>query len=241
MPYILIDNPDWEKAAGGWGGLERIEFDFENPEEFNTTQQFEEDEGIWIEFNVTTKIVNRGPNTIRLSIEYREGDNQHLFVDYGYGEDDLIWGTHVLTLKRGENSGSSVWNGEEGPGWMIEQIKGSHRKVTTTKLQRDQAKFRKILLAEDKRCAASGESCPTVLEAAHIVPVKCGGQEVLSNGILLRADLHRLYDADPPEFRICPDTGKVSSTIDYGGLDFEHRKIPDNVLRRIRCALKARY
>ena len=240
MPYVLIDNPDWEEAAGGWGGLERIEFDFENPEEFNTTLQFEEDEGTWIEFNVTTKIGNRGPNTIRLSIEYRESDNQHLFVDCGYGEDDFIWGTHILTLERGVNSGSSVWNGEEGPGWMIEQIKGSRRKVTTTKLQRDQAKFRKILMAKDKRCAASGESCPTVLEAAHIVPVKCGGQEVLSNGILLRADLHRLYDADPPELQICPDTGKVLSTIDYDGFDFENRKVPDNVLRRIHDALKAR-
>ena len=240
MPFILIDNPDWERAAGGWGGLERIEFDFENPEEFSTTQQFKEDEGAWIRFSVTTKIKSRAPNSIRLSIKYCEGDNQHLFEDYGYQQNDFIWGKHVLALKRGENFGSSVWNDEEGPGWTVERIKGSHRKVTTTKLQRDQARFRRMLLAEDKHCAVSGESCSTVLEAAHIVPVKWGGQEVLSNGILLRADLHRLYDAQPPEFRICPDTGKVSNTIDYSGLNFENRRIPNSVLRRVRHALKVR-
>jgi putative restriction endonuclease len=33
-----------------------------------------------------------------------------------------------------------------------------------------------------------------VLEAAHIVPYAAGGQHELSNGILLRSDLHRLFD-----------------------------------------------
>ena len=47
------------------------------------------------------------------------------------------------------------------------------------------------------------------------MPVKDGGNEVLSIGILLRADLHRLYDADPPEFTIYPDTGDVSTSNDY--------------------------
>ena len=32
------------------------------------------------------------------------------------------------------------------------------------------------------------------LEAAHIIPSKSGGAEVVENGILLRADLHKLYD-----------------------------------------------
>ena len=91
-----------------------------------------------------------------------------------------------------------------GPGWKNEQIKvtGNRRKVTTEQFQRDQEKFRKLLLAKDQCCAVTDEKFPVVLEAAHIVSVKDGGQDVLSNGILLRADLHRLYDANPPGFRI---------------------------------------
>jgi putative restriction endonuclease len=32
------------------------------------------------------------------------------------------------------------------------------------------------------------------LEAAHIKPYAAGGQHLVSNGLLLRRDLHRLYD-----------------------------------------------
>lgn len=240
MPYILVDNPDWEKAAGGWGGLERIEFDFENPEEFNCTQQFDERLGKWIIFNVIVNLEKRGADEIKLSITYNEDDNRHLFENGDYTKDDFVWATHVLRLIRGDSFGSSIWDGEEGPGWKSEQIRGSRRKVTTTKLQRDQARFRAMLFSVDECCAVSGESCPTVLEAAHIVSVKDGGNEVLSNGILLRADLHRLYDADPPEFTIYPDTGDVSTSNDYGGFDFRNRVISESILFRIRDALRAR-
>ncbi len=240
MSYILIDNPDWEEAAGGWGGLERIEFDFENPEEFNITQQFGNQQRKWYTYNVIAKMRWSRVNSLELSITYRREDNQHLFENSEFGDDDFICGTHILTLIRGKTTGSSVWHGEEGPGWKSEQVKGEPRKVTTTRLQRNQTVFRRMLIAKDKCCAVSAESCPTVLEAAHIVPVKCGGQEVLSNGILLRADLHRLYDAEPPVFKICPDNGEVSTTLAYGGLDFENRKVPDSVLPRVRDALRAR-
>ena len=240
MPYILVDNPDWEKAAGGWGGLERIEFDFENPEEFNCTQQFDERLGKWIIFNVIVNLEKRGADEIKLSITYNEDDNRHLFENGDYTKDDFVWATHVLRLIRGDSFGSSIWDGEEGPGWKSEQIRGSRRKVATTKLQRDQARFRAMLFSVDECCAVSGESCPTVLEAAHIVSVKDGGNEVLSNGILLRANLHRLYDADPPEFTIYPDTGDVSTSNDYGGFDFRNRVISESILFRIRDALRAR-
>ncbi len=46
----------------------------------------------------------------------------------------------------------------------------------------------------DRRCAATGEKALPVLEAAHIRPVAEGGQHRVDNGLLLRSDLHRLYD-----------------------------------------------
>ena len=44
------------------------------------------------------------------------------------------------------------------------------------------------------RCAITGERTRPVLEAAHIRPYAAGGPHELSNGILLRSDLHRLLD-----------------------------------------------
>lgn len=43
-------------------------------------------------------------------------------------------------------------------------------------------------------CAVTHEHSSPVLEAAHILPYSRGGQHRVDNGILLRRDLHRLFD-----------------------------------------------
>lgn len=61
--------------------------------------------------------------------------------------------------------------------------------------RRGQAKFRRSLIAAYKaRCAIT--DCPVVelLEAAHITPYLGPDTNSISNGLLLRADLHTLWD-----------------------------------------------
>jgi putative restriction endonuclease len=48
--------------------------------------------------------------------------------------------------------------------------------------------------AYEKRCAVSGERTYPVLEAAHILPVSRGGVHRVDNGLLLRSDIHKLFD-----------------------------------------------
>jgi putative restriction endonuclease len=48
--------------------------------------------------------------------------------------------------------------------------------------------------AYGRACAATGEHSLPVLEAAHIKPYAADGPHEVSNGILLRSDLHRLFD-----------------------------------------------
>jgi putative restriction endonuclease len=43
-------------------------------------------------------------------------------------------------------------------------------------------------------CAVTGEHSRPVVEAAHIIPYGRGGEHRVDNGILLRSDLHKLYD-----------------------------------------------
>jgi putative restriction endonuclease len=45
-----------------------------------------------------------------------------------------------------------------------------------------------------RRCAVSGERTLPALEAAHIMPYAKKGPHRINNGLLLRADLHRLFD-----------------------------------------------
>jgi putative restriction endonuclease len=48
--------------------------------------------------------------------------------------------------------------------------------------------------AYSRRCAISGERTLPVLDAAHIVPYSANGQHSVDNGLLLRKDLHALFD-----------------------------------------------
>jgi putative restriction endonuclease len=48
--------------------------------------------------------------------------------------------------------------------------------------------------AYGRACAVTHEHSLPVLEAAHILPYAQGGIHDLSNGLLLRSDLHRLFD-----------------------------------------------
>lgn len=59
----------------------------------------------------------------------------------------------------------------------------------------------------DRRCAISGERTLPVLDAAHIRPYALVQRHEVSNGLLLRSDLHRLFDegyvtVDPTDRRV---------------------------------------
>jgi hypothetical protein len=58
-----------------------------------------------------------------------------------------------------------------------------------------QAAFRQRLLdAYGRQCAVTGESAEEVLEAAHIEPYMGRHSNLVTNGLILRADLHTLFD-----------------------------------------------
>ena len=46
----------------------------------------------------------------------------------------------------------------------------------------------------ERKCAVTGEHTLPVLQAAHIKPVSQGGEHLVNNGLLLRSDVHTLFD-----------------------------------------------
>ena len=52
----------------------------------------------------------------------------------------------------------------------------------------------RVLDAYERACAVTGEHSLPVLDAAHIMPYSNGGAHAIYNGIVLRSDLHRLFD-----------------------------------------------
>ena len=70
-----------------------------------------------------------------------------------------------------------------------------------------------------RRCAVSGEKTLPILDAAHIRPYSSGGEHELSNGLLLRTDIHRLFDlgyvtiSDDNRFEV---SGRLKEDFDNG-------------------------
>jgi putative restriction endonuclease len=67
-----------------------------------------------------------------------------------------------------------------------------------------QGTFRIAVTGAYGACAVSGEHSLPALEATHVRSYALGGEHALANGMLLRADIHCLYD-----------TGYVTVTPDY--------------------------
>jgi hypothetical protein len=58
-----------------------------------------------------------------------------------------------------------------------------------------QPQFRaKLMRAYNNKCAVTGCAVDDVLQAAHIRPVRKSGSHTCTNGLLLRADIHNLFD-----------------------------------------------
>ncbi|MGH9428309.1 MAG: HNH endonuclease [Terriglobia bacterium] len=65
-----------------------------------------------------------------------------------------------------------------------------------TRARLGQGAFRVLVTdAYARRCAITGERTLPALEAAHIQPFAKSGPNVTANGLLLRSDLHKLFDS----------------------------------------------
>ena len=73
---------------------------------------------------------------------------------------------------------------------LVDQIQFEARRT-----RQGQGIFRKgLLVLYESKCALSGYTPNAVIDAAHIVPYAEGQDHDLGNGLLLRADLHNLFD-----------------------------------------------
>jgi predicted restriction endonuclease len=88
------------------------------------------------------------------------------------------------------------------------EIDGRRRALAAIVRRQGQPEFRKRLIQlYSGRCAISGCDAIQTLEAAHIVPYNGPGTNHPANGLLLRADLHVLFDlgliaVDPSTFTV---------------------------------------
>lgn len=86
---------------------------------------------------------------------------------------------------------------DEGKSQLIlEEPDAIYGKSVLTKVRLGQGAFRILVTdAYNRKCAISGERTLPVLESAHIKPYAKSGPHFISNALLLRSDLHKLFDS----------------------------------------------
>jgi putative restriction endonuclease len=124
------------------------------------------------------------------------------------------WSSNIVRGKMYESSqpdGAAIWshvqshftaqrptittNDAEIVGIGVKEELPKYGSEILTRPRIGQGAFRLTLTdAYRKRCALTGESTLPVLEAAHIVPYANEGTHDVRNGLLLRADFHKLFD-----------------------------------------------
>jgi len=122
--------------------------------------------------------------------------------DLREGEGRRLWEMVVERL-HAQPSASSL--GREGPPQI--ELPGGYADPVLQRRRMGQGTFR-VLVTDvyRRRCAITEERALPALEAAHIRPFSEVREHSLSNGILLRSDVHRLFDAGyvtvTPEHRV---------------------------------------
>lgn len=108
---------------------------------------------------------------------------QGKWYDSEGGEGARIWTSVQLALARQSTSSHRIAEERYGKPLMIQPRLG-------------QGGFRLLVTdAYERRCAITGERTLPVLDAAHIKPYSLSGEHRVDNGLLLRKDLHALFDA----------------------------------------------
>src|SRR5271165_5778914 len=170
-------------------------------------------------------------------------------------DNEVLWGRSEIAWKPRLRTGTAVWFDDDGTTFKAPiDVLGGEAPVTDefrdvsvivkVKYRPGQQALRNQLLCLDGCCVISGERQPAALEAAHVVPVKAGGREVIGNAILLRADLHRLFDAAQFWFQPAADRAVVmpSERLSQSYRDLLGGKgLTGKTLERVRQSLVLRF
>ncbi len=102
-----------------------------------------------------------------------------------------IWSDVQTRLERYQQGGEL----KESDRFAIDEPIPEGYSQSLQKVRLGQGSFRVMVTdAYDRRCSITGEKTLPTLEASHIKPYSRSGPHQVQNGILLRSDIHRLFD-----------------------------------------------
>jgi len=200
----------------------------------------ESDDSIWVQYIVRSEVQPQKDSGYVIQIHY------DLELNPALQDMDISWGRADIYISADAESGEVIWYEDEAEvdrsPWNRTDtfLTSSKTRRVKTEIQRDrQSQLRKELLSHEKSCCLTGESTLETLDVAHIIPVSENGADTMSNVLLLRTDLHRLYDRGV--FIITPE-GKADIRMEDGLSDtykeiLSNVSLEETVLKRVKSAL----
>lgn len=189
-------------------------------------------------------ILDHHQRGLELLVFYRKEKYEHPFAGFRY-EGIFTYHSHTSSAPTSFVLNRSQAATDKALSYTIEQVLDNEgefnpndlkdartRVLSSIVRRRGQPQFRKQLLeAYQGRCAVTACPLQQVLEAAHIHPYLGAETNVVSNGLLLRADLHTLFDlglwwVNPVNLRI-----EISEALlggEYGSIEGRSLALPKN-------------
>ncbi len=239
---------------------EFIDFDLDNltgngVEAVNQTKEWWRERNIFVHWNVECRLEQFvGGHQIVVTYERDGQEDEHVIrlleeEDYRcYSGECRIFVTQDPCTNRVISPGQLEWEPEhpdQGISELQWRIIDGQRPMQDQVQREREWRLRGEILDEDGKCVISKERTPGVLDAAHVIPVAEGGEDSIKNAIILRTDIHRLYDRGM--FFINPKDGKISKSRMSMHLSREYKKLlrnaklPERTLNRVQEALQERW
>jgi putative restriction endonuclease len=229
---------------------ESLILDVDSPPEigqkFSTSETWHEDDNLLVTYTARVVDYTTTGTKHQLRLKYALQDNPSLKIH------NLCWGTSLIKFDTEKLKCTATWRSSPPDNRYDGVAPGRIRKLSGkeaieyeahVRIKRKQQKFKSALVKHTKTCELTGESAQCTLDAAHITNVRDHGNYSADNGLLLRTDLHRLFDANL--LKISATDGRVSISKSVPK-DSKYRdlvkgmKLSDASLERVRSSLKKR-
>ncbi len=136
--------------------------------------------------------------------------SRHIMTGKGFSTDE----PEGLDLWNRLQAAAQTWSGSAAPGFAEPAVRYGAPRLIEPRL--GQGAFRiAVIEAYRRQCAISEGKVLPALDAAHIRPYADGGSHTKSNGILLRKDIHCVFDAG------------------YATIDTGHRFVVSNKVKEV--------
>lgn len=176
---------------------------------------------VWRSYSRASDKILNSPIATSRDTEFQMNRQKRRLSDFGNVSRD----TSELHLERQRIEGEGYFNAKD--------IEDARRRITSSIVQRQgQSEFRRKLLdAYGRRCSITGCDVEATLDAAHIIPYSGNTTNHPANGLLLRADIHTLFDLHllslkPDTYRVVIAPNLVGSS--YQDLEGCELKLPEN-------------